>query len=55
LPGGFPRAIDVEHGPGVSRSIHQPSGLLVVREWASEQIIEKECTQGFDRFLGQRC
>jgi hypothetical protein len=34
--------------------VHQPSGLLVGREWTSEQIIEKERAQGFERRLGQR-
>jgi hypothetical protein len=42
LAGGFTRAVDVKHHPGVSRSIHQSSGLLVVREWPTEQIIEKD-------------
>jgi hypothetical protein len=40
--GGLTGAINVEDHPGVALSIHQPSGLLVVGEWASEQIIEKE-------------
>ncbi|HEY1351158.1 MAG TPA: hypothetical protein VGF67_16180 [Ktedonobacteraceae bacterium] len=54
LAGGFPRAIDVEHGPGVSCSIHQSPGLLVVGERASQEISEKKRAQGFDRFLRQR-
>jgi len=54
LPSRLPRAVDVKDHPAVSRSIHQPSGLLVVGEWASQQIIEKEHAQGFDRFLRQR-
>jgi hypothetical protein len=54
LAGSFPRPVDVKHHPGVSRTIHQPCGLLVVREWTSKQIIEKERPQGFDRFFRQR-
>ena len=55
LAGGFPRAIDVKDHPVVSRSIHQAPGLLARwREWAAEQIIEKERAQGFDGLLGQR-
>jgi hypothetical protein len=57
--GGFSRAIEVYDHPGVSRSIHQSPSLLLVcvvgvgREWATEQIIEKERPQGFDGGLGQ--
>src|SRR5579875_2177436 len=42
LAGRLARAINVKDLPGVSRSIHQFSRLLVGSEWASEQIIEKE-------------
>ena len=55
LAGGFPRAVDVKYHPGVSRSIHQSSRLLVVREWAAQQIIEKERAQSLDRFCRQCC
>jgi hypothetical protein len=54
LAGSFPRAVDIEHGPGVALSIHQSSGLLVGGQRTREQIIEKECTQRFDRSLGKR-
>jgi hypothetical protein len=54
LAGGFTRPVEVKDRPGVSRSLHQPCGLLVVGQWASEQIIEKERPQSFDRFLPQR-
>ena len=55
LAGGFSRAVDVKHHPGVSRSIYQPSRLLVGRERARKQIIEKERAQSLDWFLRQRC
>ena len=48
LAGCLPRPIDVKDDPGVVPSIQQASGLLVGREWATEQIIEKERTQGFN-------
>ncbi len=51
-------AIKIKDHPGVSRSIRQPTNLLlggVAGEWATEQIIEKERAQGFNRCLGQRC
>jgi hypothetical protein len=54
LPGGFSRAVDIEYGPSVSLPIHQPTGLLIGREWASEQIIKKERAQRFDRNFGER-
>ena len=50
-------AIEIKDHPGVSRSIHQASGLLLVgvgREGAALEIVEKEGTEGFDRFRCQR-
>jgi hypothetical protein len=44
---GLTRAIDIKDHPRLSRSIHQPTRLLVIRvvgvgrEWAAEQIIKK--------------
>jgi len=55
LAGGFSCAIDVYDHPGVPCSIHQPSRLLVGRQWAGKQIIEKERAQRFDWDLGERC
>ena len=55
MAGGFPRAVDIEHGPGVARSIHQSSGLLVGGKRTREQIIEKKRAQGFDWLLGKLC
>src|SRR6266567_7963838 len=56
-------AINVKDDPPVSPSIYQSSCLLLIggvgsvrgsREWATEQIIEKEPAQGFDWRFGQR-
>jgi hypothetical protein len=55
LAGSLSCAIDIKDDPGVSRSIHQTPGLLLVRERATKQIIEQEGTQGFDGRLSQRC
>ncbi len=58
LAGRLTRAIKIKDHPGVSRSIRQPPHLLlggVAGEWATEQIIEKERAQGFNRCLSQRC
>jgi hypothetical protein len=42
LAGGFTRAINVKDHPGISCSIHQISRVLVVRERATQHIIEKK-------------
>ena len=55
LPGCLPCPIKVKDHPAVPCSIPQPSGLLVRRQRAGEQIIEKERAQGFDWSLGERC
>src|SRR5260370_4983144 len=57
LTGRFPGAIDVKDHPGVPRSIHETTRLLLVGvggEWAALEIVEKEGTQGFDGFGCQR-
>jgi hypothetical protein len=48
LSGCLPRPIDVKDHPAVSCSIHQPSGLLVGEERATEQILKKEGAQAFN-------
>ena len=55
MAGSFPRAVDIEHGPGVAFSIHQSSGLLVMGERTCEQIMEKECAERFNGNLGECC
>jgi len=61
LASGLTGAIDIQDHPRLSRSIHQPTRLLVIRvvgvgrEWAALEIIEKERAQGFNGGLGQRC
>jgi hypothetical protein len=54
LAGRLPRAVEIKDDPGVSLSIPQPPDLLLVRERASEQIVEEEGAQGFDGGFGQR-
>src|SRR5579859_5062530 len=49
------RAVNVKDDPGIACWIQQASHLLVVSKRATEQIIEKEGAQGFNRRLGQRC
>src|SRR5260370_20893819 len=49
------RAINIKDYPRVSNSIRHPTHLLLGREWATEQIIEKERAQGCNGRFGQRC
>ena len=51
LAGRLPRAVDVKDHPGTPCA----PGLLVGRERATRQIVEKERAQGIDRRLGKRC
>src|SRR5215470_13503159 len=44
-------AIDVKNDPGGSFAIHQTPSLLVRSEWATLEVIEKECAQGVNRRL----
>ncbi len=58
LAGCLTGAIEIKDHPGVSCSIHQTPGLLligVVREWATEHIIEKKRAHSFNGRLGQCC
>jgi hypothetical protein len=54
LTGRLPCPINVEDHPGVSRTIYQPAGLLVGREWPIEQIIKEQAAQGFHGDWRQR-
>jgi hypothetical protein len=48
LASGFARLINIKDDPLTTHSIQQASRLLVVRERANEQIIQKERAQRFD-------
>jgi hypothetical protein len=54
LPSGFPRPIDVKDNVVISLTIPQPSRMLLFDHRASEQIVQKHGSQGFDRGLIQR-
>jgi len=55
LASRLPCAINVKDDPGVSRSIYQPSGLLVVGDRTTQKVIEKQRAQRFDGRFGQGC
>jgi len=55
LAGRLASAVDVEDFPPPACSIQEFTPLLLFSERASEQIIEKEGAQGFNRFHGQSC
>jgi hypothetical protein len=55
LAGRLAGAVDVEDLPLPACSIQELASLLLFGERASEQIVEKEGAQSFNRFHGQSC
>ncbi len=53
LAGRLARAINVEDHSLSACSINKPADLALVAQRASQQIVEKQGTQGFDRLRGE--
>ncbi len=53
LTGGLARPIDVEDDSLFACSINKPTCLPLFAKRPGEQIVEKECAQGFDRLRGE--